>query len=80
MPRRDAQRLRHIIRAADTLLRFAAILDARGAGRRKRSLRKVAELLNDAGVPTPRGGQWWPEGVRRALAKAERAAAVLVGR
>ncbi|NKE46067.1 hypothetical protein HB662_14870 [Roseomonas frigidaquae] len=54
-------------------------MDAVGTGRRRRSLREAAALLNREGVPTRRGGQWWPEGVRRALAEAERARVVLIG-
>lgn len=79
MPRFDTPHLARMVRAAGTLARLAPVLDARGTGRRKRSLRQVAALLNDAGFPTRSGGQWWPEGVRRAVAAAERARGVLTG-
>lgn len=78
MPTIAIRHLRAAARAADTLARLAPVLDARGAGRRQRSLRQVAALLNESGVAGPAGGLWWPEGVRRALAEAERARVVLV--
>ena len=78
MPRFAAADVRRTIRAAETIMRLAPVLDARGSGRRKRSLRAIAAELNAAGVPTRTGGRWWPEGVRRALAEAERAGSVLM--
>lgn len=34
------------------------------------SLQDVADQLNEEGVPTPTGGQWWPDRVAAALARA----------
>jgi len=79
MPSPSARDIRATIRAAAELARLGLVLEARGAGRRRRSLRQVAAILNEAGMVGPGGGQWWPEGVRRALAQAERARAALVG-
>ena len=51
-------------RAAD-LAPILSEIQAQGA----KSLREIAEALNDRGVPTPRGGRWQATTVQRTLAR-----------
>jgi hypothetical protein len=79
MPLPNPKRIRELIAAAETCIRLAPVVEARGTGRKpKRSLRHAADVLNTQGFPAPRGGQWWPEPVRRALAEAARAREMLI--
>jgi DNA invertase Pin-like site-specific DNA recombinase len=63
----EAQRERAASRAADLL---PTIRDLREKG--TTSLRGIAAALNDMGVPSPRGGAWYPSSVRKVLTLVER--------
>jgi DNA invertase Pin-like site-specific DNA recombinase len=39
----------------------------RGRGKKQRSLSEIARILNEEGLPTPRGGRWHPSSVKRVL-------------
>jgi DNA invertase Pin-like site-specific DNA recombinase len=52
-------------RAAGNVLPIIAEIQKSGA----QSLRQIADSLNARGVPTPRGGKWYPASVRNVLAR-----------